>query len=67
MHSRRTRLTGYTELEVAGLGGNYTRTRTFTPEDYYGLVDPNTTDLSPYMEPYIQDYLADLASEYDNE
>jgi hypothetical protein len=65
--ARELRLTGYAELEVASLGGNYTRTRTFSPEDYYGLTDPNTADLSPYMGPYIEDYLADLGSEYDNE
>ncbi|HCI03635.1 TPA: hypothetical protein DE059_01780 [Candidatus Peribacteria bacterium] len=36
------KLTGYAELEVAGLGGRYTRTSTYSPEDYFGLVDPDT-------------------------
>jgi predicted RNA-binding Zn-ribbon protein involved in translation (DUF1610 family) len=59
------KLTGYAELDVAGLGGNYTRTTTFSPEDYYGLIDPESID----PQQYIDEYLADLAAEreWDNE
>lgn len=45
-------LSSYAELEVAGLAGRYTRTSSYTPEEYFGLVDPST---------YEPDY------EYDNE
>jgi hypothetical protein len=57
-------LQGYGPLDAAGLGGLYTRRTEVSPEDYYGLIDPKTADLSPY----IQDYLASMAAdEYDNE
>ena len=63
------KLQGYAELHVAQLGGQYTRTTKYSPEEYYGLVDPETADLSPYMEKYIDAYLEDMAAahEYDNE
>lgn len=57
------KLHGYAELHVAELGGQYTRTTEISPEDYYGLIDPETDDLTPYVEKY----LADMANEYDNE
>ncbi len=38
----------YAELEVAGLGGRYTRTSTFSPEEYFGLFDPD--GFEPEME-----------------
>ncbi len=53
------KLTSYAELEEAALGGHYTRTTTYSPEEYYGLVDPGNID--------IQEYLADMYDEYDNE
>ncbi len=58
-------LESYAELEAARLGGSYTRTTTFSPEDYYGLVDPASID----QEKIIQDYLEGLAADaaYDNE
>jgi hypothetical protein len=56
------RLTGYAEIDVAELGGMYTRRTTFTPEEYYGLIDPETADMSEYVDRY----LADMR-EYDNE
>ena len=56
-------LTGYAELDVADLGGTYTRRTTFSPEDYYGLIDPETADMSEH----VTRYLADAAQEYDNE
>jgi hypothetical protein len=55
------KLEGYAELEVCGLGGYYTRRTTFTPSEYYGLIEPD--DL-PY---HIEEYLADNMREYDNE
>ena len=55
------KLEGYAELEVCGLGGYYTRRTTFTPSEYYGLIDPD--DL-PY---HVEEYLADNMREYDNE
>jgi len=57
------KLQGYAELDAADLGGQYTRRTVFSPEDYYGLIDPKTADLSEYLD----DYLADMADEYDNE
>jgi hypothetical protein len=45
------------------LGGTYTRRTTFSPEDYYGLIDPETADMSKYVERYMED----MAPEYDNE
>jgi len=51
------KLQGYAELEVANLGGNYTRTTLISPEDYYGLIHPD----------HIYEYLAENADEYDNE
>lgn len=51
------KLEGYAQLDVAGLGGRYQRRTTWTPDDYYGLIDPDN----------IGDYLADMAMEYDNE
>lgn len=35
------KLNGYTQLEVAGMGGRHTRTSRYTPEDYFGLDDPD--------------------------
>jgi transcription elongation factor Elf1 len=61
------KLESYGELHVVGLGGQYTRTNTFSPEDYYGLIDPETADLSEYMDKYLQDYFDDMAAGYDNE
>jgi hypothetical protein len=59
------KLSGYAELDSAGLGGHYTRTTTYSPEDYYGLIDPESID----SQQYIDEYLADLAAEreWDNE
>lgn len=54
------KLQGYAELDVAQLGGHYTRTTEFSPEDYYGLIDPENIN--------IEDYLDQLdIQEYDNE
>lgn len=59
------KLQGYAELDAAQLGGQYTRRTTFSPQEYYGLIDPETDDLMPYFEQYIEDqYRGD---EWDNE
>lgn len=49
------RLMGYAELDSAGLGGRYTRTSHYSPEEYFGLVNPDTTGDD------------DPGAEYDNE
>ena len=38
------KLSGYAELNAAKLGDQYTRTTTFSPDEYYGLIDPENTD-----------------------
>jgi hypothetical protein len=57
------KLLGYAELHAAELGGQYTRRTEFSPEEYYGLINPESADLTKYIE----DYLAEMANEYDNE
>jgi hypothetical protein len=54
------KLEGYAELAAANLGGQYTRRTTYSPDEYYGLVDPEN------LESYMEKYLANL-DEYDNE
>jgi len=54
------KLTTYAALETAGLGAPYTRTTTYSPEDYYGLISPD--DLESYLESGAGEGL-----EYDNE
>ncbi len=63
------KLQGYAELEVAQLGGQYTRTTEYSPEDYYGLIDPENFDPLPYVESYLEEHAPDPDpySEYDNE
>lgn len=36
------KFTGYAQLEIAGMGGRHTRTSHYTPEDYFGLVSPDS-------------------------
>jgi hypothetical protein len=55
------KLSTYAELEMAALGEPYTRTTRSSPEQYYGLINPNELDS------YVEDYLRDQYSEYDNE
>lgn len=52
-------LEGYAELDAAQLGGHYTRTTTYTPEDYYGLADPEEFD--------VEEYRGETLREYDND
>lgn len=54
------KLSGYAELEAAKLGDQYSRKTTYTPEEYFGLIDPNN------IGEYIKDNLGDFL-EYDNE
>jgi ribosomal protein L37AE/L43A len=54
------KLEGYAELEAANLGGQYSRTTSFTPDEYYGLVHPD--DIGSYFD----EEMAGLW-EYDNE
>jgi len=54
------KLQGYPELDAANLGGQYTRTTTFSPEEYYGLIGED--DLKTYLEEYTS-----RQREYDNE
>ena len=35
---------GYSELVAAEMGDQYTRTIRYSPEDYYGLVNPDDID-----------------------
>ena len=54
------KLTSYAQLETAGLGDHYTRKTTYSPEEYYGLI--NLDDIDSYLE----EGGGDLR-EYDNE
>jgi len=54
-------LSGYAELEAANLGGQYTRTTTYTPEEYYGLVNEKDT------YEFDEDAALGHYPEYDNE
>jgi hypothetical protein len=59
------KLQGYAELDVAQLGGQYTRVAEYSPEDYYGLIDPNDFDPSEYVEAHLAELRAE--AEWDNE
>jgi hypothetical protein len=59
------KLQGYAELDAAQLGGQYTRRTIFSPQEYYGLIDPNTDELLPYIEGYLADQAG--LDEWDNE
>ena len=64
------KLHGYADLDVAGVGGQYTRKTEVSPDEYYGLIDPNDAEsLAPYAERYAGKYLQELQEEgdYDNE
>lgn len=37
-------LNGYAELEAAGMGGRYTSKSAYSPEEYFGLVDPENME-----------------------
>jgi hypothetical protein len=55
-------------LEAASIGGQYTRRTTYTPSEFYGLIDE--ADLDDYVQNGIDEYVrneADRYPEYDNE
>jgi hypothetical protein len=51
-------------LEAAQLGGHYTRTTKVSPDEFYGLIDPDSVEFDRIMEDYIKDR---FGPEYDNE
>jgi hypothetical protein len=57
------KLNGFSELVAAGLSGHYTRTTTFSPEEYYGLVDLDNLDIGELA----MKWLSEQGPEYDNE
>jgi hypothetical protein len=59
------KLQGYSELDAAALGGSYTRTTYYSPEEYYGLVDPSDINEEAIIQQYLDDMAAHAA--YDNE
>lgn len=59
------KLKSYAELDAAQLGGHYTRTTTYSPEDYYGLIDPESVDEEKIINAWLEEQAAD--AEYDNE
>jgi hypothetical protein len=52
-------------LRVAGIGAHYTRRTTYSPEEYYNLIDPDDTDA--IKERYNELGLSKDEDEYDNE
>jgi hypothetical protein len=61
------RLEGYPHLEAAELGGQYTRTTEYSPEEYFGLVNPENFDPSEYVQEYLAGLEAEAGAEWDNE
>ena len=63
----RAKLQGYAEIDLQrnSVATLYREQQEYSPEDYYGLIDPESIDPSEYVDVY----LADLAAEaqWDNE
>ena len=59
------KLQGYAELEAVQLGGQYTRTTEVSPEEHYGLIDPDKFDPSEYIDEYLAERAAGM--EWDND
>lgn len=57
------KLNGYSELAAAGLAGHYTRSTTYSPESYYGLIHP---DSDGFGELALK-WLREQGPEYDND
>ncbi len=57
------KLNGFSELAAAGLSGQYTRTTTFSPEEYYGLTHPDNDDFGELA----MKWLSEQGPEYDND
>ena len=47
------KLNGYAQLSVAGVADHYTNRTHYTPEEFYGLIDPNDHDS---MNSYAEDH-----------
>lgn len=68
------KLSGYAELSTAGLGNKYTRTSYITPEDYFGMLNPEDSyAISDLVEehlranPDVVDEYVRAQMEYNNE
>lgn len=62
------RFAGYAELKAANLGDQITRRTTFTPAEFYGLIDQD--ELDEHIQKGIDEYVdneMDRYPEYDNE
>ena len=59
------KLEGYAELDAAGLGGSYTRTTYYSPEDYYGLIDPSDVDEEAIIRAHLREIADDAV--FDND
>lgn len=57
------KLNGYSELAAAGLSAQYFRTTTYSPEDYYGLIHPD----SDHFRDLAMKWLSEQGPEYDND
>lgn len=57
------KLESYPELNAANLGDQYTRKTTYTPAEYYDLIDPENSDL---IQKLVDEQIQDM-QEYDNE
>ncbi len=58
------KLKGHAELNVAEVGEVYTRTTIYSPSEFYDLIDPESDDMSYYVDKYL-DIMGRY--EYDNE
>lgn len=57
------KLSGYNVLSAAGIGNHYTRRTTYTPEEYYDMINPD--DFDSIAQRF--DELSPPYEEYDNE
>jgi hypothetical protein len=55
------KLEGYAEVAAANVDAYFTHTTTYSPAQYYGLIEPDE------IPSYVDEYLKDLGQEYDNE
>jgi hypothetical protein len=57
------KLAGYSELYAAGIADHFTRRQEYTPEEYYGLIDPSDDEaMNAHMRAIRYDY-----NEFNNE
>ena len=57
------RLNGSSELAAAGLSAPYTRTTKYSPEEFYGLIHPDSVDFGDLA----RKWLREQGPEYDND